>query len=34
MPIGVVSYEILQPSKSRIEDLEVLLASLEAIAVE
>jgi len=34
MPIGIVSYEILQPSKSRIEDLEVLLASLEAIAVE
>jgi len=34
MPIGIVSYEILQPSKSRIEDLEVLLASLEAIAVD
>jgi hypothetical protein len=34
MPIGIVSYEIMQPSKARIEDLEILLASLEAIAVE
>lgn len=34
MPIGIVSYEIMQPSKSRIEDIELLLTSLEAVAVE
>jgi hypothetical protein len=34
MPIGLVSYEIMQPTKARIEDIEILIASLEAIAVE
>jgi len=34
MPIGIVSYEIMQSSKGRMEDIEILLASLEAIAVE
>lgn len=34
MPIGIVSYEIMQPTKGRVEDIEVLLASLEAVAVE
>jgi len=34
MPIGIVSYEIMQPTKARVEDIEILLASLEAVAVE
>jgi len=34
MPIGIVSYEILQGSKARVEDIELLLASLEAVATE
>jgi len=34
MPIGIVSYEIMQPTKTRVEDIEILLSSLEAIAVE
>jgi cytochrome c oxidase subunit 2 len=34
MPIGIVSYEILQPSKLKIEDVEILLTALEAISLE
>jgi hypothetical protein len=34
MPIGIVSYEIMQPTKARVEDIEILVASLEAVAVE
>lgn len=34
MPIGIVSRDLYQPRQGRIEDLEVILASLEAIAIE
>jgi hypothetical protein len=34
MPIGIVSYEIMQPTKKNVEDIEILLSALEAIAIE